>query len=87
MKILLIPFIQVIVPSTGNLALDIMCGEWGASRCSPKKWFDYMGDAVDNSAYVPFQITYITEPIPGYTQHDPPTVPCNKAANVSIKLI
>lgn len=44
-----------------------------------------MGDA--NNPYVPFQISYITEPIPGYTQHDPPTVPCNKAVNVSIKLI
>ncbi|XP_055301385.1 NPC intracellular cholesterol transporter 1 isoform X4 [Sitodiplosis mosellana] len=72
---------QVIVPSTGKLALDMMCGEWGASRCSPKKWFDFMGDASDNNPYVPFQITYITDPIPGYTQLDPPTVPCNKAVN------
>lgn len=28
---------QVSVPSTSRLALDLMCGEWGASRCSPKK--------------------------------------------------
>lgn len=28
---------QVSVPSTSQLALDMMCGEWGASRCSPKK--------------------------------------------------
>lgn len=42
-----------------------------------------MGDAVGN-LFVPFQITYITEPIPGYTQLDPPIVPCNKAINVCI---
>ncbi|CAG2056079.1 unnamed protein product, partial [Timema podura] len=28
---------QVSVPSTGQLALDLMCGDWGASRCSPMK--------------------------------------------------
>ena len=28
---------QVSVPSAGQLALDLMCGEWTSSRCSPKK--------------------------------------------------
>lgn len=74
---------KVIVPSTGKLALDMMCGEWGASRCSPKKWFEFLGDATDNM-YVPFQITYITDPIDGYTPLDPLVVPCNQAVNVSI---
>lgn len=73
----------MIVPSTGKLALDMMCGEWGASRCSPKKWFEFLGDATDNM-YVPFQITYITDPIDGYTPLDPLVVPCNQAVNVSI---
>ncbi|CAG9824583.1 unnamed protein product [Phaedon cochleariae] len=27
--------IQVSVPSTGRKALDLMCGDWGASRCTP----------------------------------------------------
>lgn len=75
-------FMQVIVPSTGKLALDMMCGEWGASRCSPKKWFEFMGDAEGNP-FVPFQITYITDKIDGYTPLDPVIVPCNKAVNVS----
>lgn len=26
---------KVYVPSTGTLALDIMCGSWGATRCTP----------------------------------------------------
>lgn len=60
----------------------MMCGEWGASRCSPKKWFEFMGDAANN-LYVPFQITYITDPIENYTQLNPLITPCNKAINVS----
>ena len=78
---------QVSVPSTGQLALDIMCGAWGASRCSAAKWFFYMGDAADNF-YVPFQITYLpqpdTSPLPnGITPHDPKIIPCHEAIDVS----
>lgn len=58
-----------------------MCGEWGASRCSPKKWFEFMGDAAGN-LYVPFQITYITEPVDDFIPLDPKIVPCNEAINV-----
>lgn len=74
--------VQVIVPSTGKLALDMMCGEWGASRCSPKKWFAFMGDAAGNP-FVPFPINYITEKVDDLTPLNPPIIPCNKAINVS----
>lgn len=79
--------IQVSVPATGQLALDIMCGDWGASRCSPSKWFFYMGDATDNY-YVPFQINYLAQksidPINGYFPLDPRVTPCNESLDVSI---
>lgn len=73
---------KVSVPSTGQLALDLMCGEWGASRCTPLKWFHYMGDAVDN-LYVPFQITYknTDEPVGPFIPLDPLITPCSKALN------
>ncbi|XP_076168069.1 Niemann-Pick type C-1a isoform X2 [Ptiloglossa arizonensis] len=73
---------KVSVPSTGQLALDIMCGEWGASRCTPLKWFHYMGDA-ENNVYVPFQITYknTDEPVGPFTPIDPIITPCNKPIN------
>ncbi|KAL6430199.1 hypothetical protein ACFW04_007740 [Cataglyphis niger] len=73
---------KVSVPSTGQLALDIMCGEWGASRCTPLKWFHFMGDA-ENNIYVPFQITYknTDEPIGPFIPVDPAITPCNKALN------
>ncbi|XP_015437411.1 PREDICTED: Niemann-Pick C1 protein isoform X1 [Dufourea novaeangliae] len=73
---------KVSVPSTGQLALDLMCGEWGASRCTPLKWFHYMGDA-ENNGYVPFQIRYINtdNPVGAFTPVDPIVTPCNKALN------
>lgn len=67
----------------------MMCGDWGASRCSPMKWFHYMGDA--NNPYVPFQITYLpqpdTEPVNGLIPVDPKVVPCYEAVNVSLFLL
>ncbi|XP_015181886.1 PREDICTED: Niemann-Pick C1 protein isoform X2 [Polistes dominula] len=73
---------KVSVPSTGQLALDIMCGEWGSSRCSPQKWFHNMGDAANN-LYVPFQITYINtdNPIGPFKPMDPQVTPCSKPLN------
>ncbi|XP_020285884.1 Niemann-Pick C1 protein isoform X4 [Pseudomyrmex gracilis] len=73
---------KVSVPSTGQLALDLMCGEWGASRCTPLKWFYFMGDA-ENNVYVPFQITYVNtdEPVGSFIPLDPPITPCSKALN------
>ncbi|XP_034945792.1 NPC intracellular cholesterol transporter 1 isoform X2 [Chelonus insularis] len=73
---------KVSVPSTGQLALDMMCGEWGSSRCTPDKWFHYMGDA-KNNYYVPFQITYIgtDNKVGPFSPLDPVVVPCNKALN------
>ncbi|XP_035782001.1 NPC intracellular cholesterol transporter 1-like isoform X2 [Anopheles albimanus] len=76
---------QVSVPSTGQLALDMMCGEWGASRCSASKWFFYMGDAQGNP-FVPFQISYIAhgspnETVDGFLPLDPRIVPCYEKLN------
>lgn len=76
---------QVSVPSTGQLAFDLVCGDWGASRCSPTRWFEFMGDG--ENPYVPFQITYVqsagSQPINGYVPHNPETVPCYMALDVS----
>ncbi|XP_033357111.1 NPC intracellular cholesterol transporter 1 isoform X3 [Bombus vosnesenskii] len=73
---------KVSVPSTGQLAMDLMCGIWGASRCTTLKWFHYMGDAANNQ-YVPFQITYknTDEPVGSFIPVDPKITPCNKALN------
>lgn len=71
-------------PSSGQLALDLMCGDWGASRCSPLRWYSFMGDA--SSAFVPFQINYrphaSLRPIDGFTPLNPRVVPCNESVDV-----
>ncbi|XP_026472293.1 NPC intracellular cholesterol transporter 1-like isoform X5 [Ctenocephalides felis] len=71
---------QVSVPSTGQLALDLMCGTWGASRCTAAKWFHYMGTQEGNP-YVPFGINYIAteQPKNGFSPLDPKVVPCNES--------
>ena len=76
---------KVYVPSMGKLALDLICGDLDTSRCSPMKWFHFMGDAA-NIPYVPFQITYIPTDvaIKGYEPIDPYVTPCSHPLNVSI---
>nr|CAD7260672.1 unnamed protein product [Timema shepardi] len=76
---------QVSVPSTGQLALDLMCGDWGASRCSPMKWFTFMGDA-HNNPYTPFQITYVptNTPVAEFIPLDPVITPCNESVSANL---
>lgn len=72
-------------PSTGQLALDLMCGEWGAARCSATRWFGYMGNA-ENNAFIPFQINYryhnSSDKMDGFKPMDPRVVPCNESMDV-----
>ncbi|KAL1139914.1 hypothetical protein AAG570_006891, partial [Ranatra chinensis] len=74
--------IQVSMPSTGQLALDLMCGSWGASRCSPKRWFTFMGNPDDNP-YAPFQITFTStnEPVGEFMPLNPTVIPCSVGIN------
>lgn len=74
---------KVSVPSTGQLALDLMCGPWGAAKCTPYRWFEYMGQAGDN-VFIPFQINYKLAPKEGFTLLDPPIIPCSSALDVSM---
>lgn len=73
-------------PSSGQLALDLMCGDWGASRCSPMRWYSFMGDAAGNS-FVPFQINYrphnSSAEVDGFKPMDPRVVPCSESVDVS----
>jgi len=75
---------HVIYPSTGQLALDLMCGEWGASKCSPTRWFGSMGDS--NNPFVPFQINYLPQNLSSSNDEikplNPKVVPCNQSVDV-----
>lgn len=77
---------KVSFPSSGQLALDIMCGGLGAEKCTPKAWFKFMGNA-QGSFYVPFQVNYLpassTAPEDGFTPLDPKIFLCSESINVS----
>ncbi|RVE48036.1 hypothetical protein evm_007348 [Chilo suppressalis] len=68
---------QVQMPSTNQMAMDLMCGDYGSAYCTPQRWFNFMGDA--EVPFVPFQINYKSgdEPVDGFTPYNPPTRPCN----------
>ena len=72
-------------PSTGQLALDLMCGSWGASKCTPRRWYYFMGNVKED--FVPFQINYRTQTteaeIEGFTSLNLRVVPCNESIDVS----
>lgn len=72
-------------PSTGQLALDLMCGEWASAKCSPENWYSFMGDSTKD--VVPFQINYkiqnSTEKVYGFTPLNPRVVPCNESVDVN----
>ncbi|CAH0564150.1 unnamed protein product, partial [Brassicogethes aeneus] len=73
---------SVSMPSAGKLAIEFMCGEWGADKCNPTRWFGYMG-SIKLNPFAPFQINYknITEPVNGFTPINPAAKPCNEAVN------
>nr|CAD7444918.1 unnamed protein product [Timema bartmani] len=64
---------QVSVPSTGQLALDLMCGS------------HFMGDA-HNNPFTPFQITYVptNTPVAEFIPLDPVITPCNESVSANL---
>ncbi|EFN63960.1 Niemann-Pick C1 protein [Camponotus floridanus] len=60
---------NIINPSTGRLAMDLACGSHGASGCSPKLWYEFIGDTNTNPM-TPFQMNYVYD-IPDIWGEDP----------------
>ncbi|XP_059609454.1 NPC intracellular cholesterol transporter 1 homolog 1b [Phlebotomus argentipes] len=54
---------NIVHPSTGKLAMDLACGSFGSSRCTPLRWFGFMGDSSINPL-APFTINYFTSENP-----------------------
>lgn len=44
--------------SAGQTLLDVMCGGWGSSKCTPQRWLEFLGTSVDFDGQSPFQINY-----------------------------
>ncbi|KAJ8952599.1 hypothetical protein NQ318_004146 [Aromia moschata] len=48
---------DVSLPSTGGSVLASACGDYGATWCTPERWFKYMNDP-DENPFTPFLVTY-----------------------------
>ncbi|OXA57471.1 Niemann-Pick C1 protein [Folsomia candida] len=47
---------NVMMGTANSLAMDFLCGPWGSHRCTPQRWYDYMGSV--RNTYAPFNIFY-----------------------------
>ncbi len=82
---------SVVHPSTSGSILSLMCGPWGETLCTPRRWFDFMGST--SNGVSPFDILYEyvddddKKDLGGFVPHDPATVPCDQGVEASIQLI
>ncbi|XP_016911679.2 NPC intracellular cholesterol transporter 1 homolog 1b-like [Apis cerana] len=51
---------NVVMPQSGKLAMDLACGIYDASTCTPKLWYEYQGNP-DQNIFVSFRMIFITE--------------------------
>lgn len=73
-------------PATSGPAMALLCGTWGAEKCNPERWFEYMGST--SNGYSPFDILFNIsdeEEVDGFFPHNPSVVPCNESSMVSGK--
>lgn len=75
---------SVMMPSTQQPAISLMCGQ-SSSSCTPKKWFEFMGTPSINP-FVPFLIHYniSTNLMPSQKILNPKTIPCSQQIDVII---
>jgi Niemann-Pick C1 protein len=70
-------------PALGAPAITAICGAWGHERCNFRRFFEYLGDVVNN-AYATFQITYNFDEMPeGIEPYNSKVYSCNEAVDVS----
>lgn len=68
-------------PATSGPAMALLCGTWGAEKCNPERWFEYMGST--SNGYSPFDILFNIsdeEEVDGFFPHNPSVVPCNESS-------
>ena len=70
---------NVVNSATSNLAMNMLCGPWGAALCTPRRWFDYMGSI--SNGYSPFNIIY-DYGVEDF-RHNPEVTPCDQSVGDS----
>lgn len=80
---------NVFMPSTGRHSIELMgCSDWGASKCSKEKWFEFMGNVTAYES-IPFQINYKPLKLTNQTASwkkplNPSVIPCSQSIDVSL---
>ena len=66
-------------PAFGGSVLDLLCGPWGSTWCTPRRWFTYLGSI--SNGYSPFNILYHygSEPVGPFFPHNPEVTPCHES--------
>lgn len=42
----------------GTRVMDFTCGSWGAAKCTPERWLDFIGTEVSEGGYAPMKVNY-----------------------------
>ncbi|KXJ81281.1 hypothetical protein RP20_CCG020355 [Aedes albopictus] len=71
----------VILPSSGKYGMDIACGGWESTGCTAERWYEFLGDSINND-YVPFLIEY-QYPENAYNRYNQDVLHCNEGYNDS----
>ena len=71
-------------PLLSDTVMAMLCGPWGSTYCSPKRWWDFLGS--DDNGYSPFQITYeygeeeVEASQDGHSYHTAEVLSCKEVA-------
>ena len=72
--------VNVQYPLISDTIFGFICGPWGSSYCTPRRWWEYLGSVANG--YSPFQINYdienATTSTDGHTYHNPVVTKCNE---------
>ncbi|KAG5840507.1 hypothetical protein ANANG_G00189540 [Anguilla anguilla] len=79
---------SVRIPTTGGFAIATMCGRYGATLCTPQRWYDFQGDSSNGLAPLDIDFRLIPEgaPVPpGIVPYAGRVLGCNESGEAGGK--
>ncbi|KAG5840508.1 hypothetical protein ANANG_G00189550 [Anguilla anguilla] len=79
---------NVRIPATGGFAIATMCGPYGATLCTPQRWYDFQGDSSNGLAPLDIDFRLIPEgaPVPpGIVPYAGRVLGCNESSEAGGK--
>lgn len=72
---------NVRIPATGGYAIATMCGRYGATLCTPQRWYDFQGDSSNGLAPLDVEFNLVPEgqsAPPGMIVYNGKALACNE---------